>query len=173
MSEGKGARRVNPKRYDLDNPYLTKSEKLEVELWSQFPGNAMEFAFLWCALWSAFRPLGWAALIGVPLVVQLLVAVVNWYLYNKQAMWIMYLALLHKWWLWALGTAAIVALILHGQYLLAGVILLVRLGASIVAEMPFMALYWILSRKTGMHPKYAFFKRFYGRTFPFEEKGSW
>ena len=172
MSGDRDARRVDPKWYDLDNPYLTRSEKLEVELWSQFPGNAMQFAFLCCALWSAFRPLAWAALLGVPLLVELLAAVENYYLYNRRAIWIVYLVLLHNWWLWAVGTAAIVALILHGQYLLAGVVLAVRLGAGIVAEMPFMALYWVLFRKTGMHPKYAFFKRFYGRTFSFEESGS-
>jgi hypothetical protein len=32
-----------------------------------------------------------------------------------------------------------------------------------------MLLYSILAQRYGMHPKFAFFKMYYGRRFPFEE----
>jgi hypothetical protein len=153
--------------YSLDNPYLEQREKLEVEMWFQLPGNCLTYAFLAVAVWSIRQPMSWWSLIGIPIGVNLAAGLVNWYVYSRGPVFRLYLTVFHNWvrWLATLATAG--ALVYNGLYLLAALAVLGHAVLFPVIE-AHMLLYAVLAKKYRMHPKYAFFKRQYGRSFPFE-----
>lgn len=155
--------------YTLGNTYLSKEEKTEVELWFQLPGNVMFYSFVIAAIWSvAVGPLRWSKIIGIPLAVNVIVGLLNWHFYNKNFMHKLYLTFLHSWILYLVGFGAATFLFFNGAIALAILSLVAPFGLLAFAE-PHILFYSILAKKYRMHPKYAFFKRFYGYEFPFEE----
>lgn len=154
--------------YSLDNPYLNKEEKLEVEMWYQLPGNIMIYTFFLVAISSVFSPLSWEYIIGIPIGANVIIGVMNWFFYNERIIYTLYLTVLHSWisYLAGFGTAAF--LFLNGSYILAIISLLAPFGIFAFAE-PHLLFYGILARKYRMHPKYVFFKKKYNYTFPFEQ----
>jgi hypothetical protein len=155
------------KVYSLDNPYLHQGEKLEVEMWFQLPGNCLTYAFLFVALWSIRQPVSWLALIGIPIGVNIVTGLVNWYLYKRALVFGLYLTIFHSWALWLVTLATASVLAYNGLYLLAGLAVLGQAVLFPVLEVH-MLLYAFLAQRYGMHAKYAFFKKYYGHSFPFE-----
>ncbi|GAB4343128.1 MAG: hypothetical protein Kow0089_18700 [Desulfobulbaceae bacterium] len=155
--------------YALGNTYLSQEEQTEVELWFQLPGNVMLYSFVITAIWSVtVEPLHWSKIIGIPLAVNVIVGLLNWYFYKKNFVYKFYLTFLHSWILYLVGFVAAAFLFFKGAIVLAIISLLAPFGLLAIAE-PHLLLYSILAKKYQMHPKYAFFKRFYGYEFPFEE----
>ena len=152
--------------YSLDNPYLNQGEKLEVEPWFQLPGNCLTYAFFAVALWSVHQPMSWWALIGIPIGVNLATGLVNWYVYSRGLVFHLYLTVFHNWVLWLATLATACALVYYRLYLLAALAVLGHAVLFPVIEVH-MFLYAALANKYRMHPKYAFFKRQYERSFPF------
>jgi len=155
--------------YALDNPYLNKDEKLEVEMWYQLPGDVMIHTFFVIAILSVFYGFSWKYIIGIPIVVNIVVGIINLFFYNKRVVYSLYLTVLHSWVLYLAGFGTAAFLFFKGSYILAIIALLAPFGIFAFAE-PHLFFYSILARKYQMHPKYAFFKREYNYTFPFEEK---
>jgi len=155
--------------YALGNTYLDKNEKLEVEMWYQFPGNVMIYTFFVIAILSVFYQLSWGYIIGIPIAVNLAVGIINWFFYNKRIIYSLYLTLLHSWVLYLAGFGTAAFLFFKSSYILAIIALLAPFGIFAFTE-PHLLFYSILARKYRMHPKYAFFKRKYNHTFPFEEE---
>lgn len=153
--------------YLLNNNYLNPAEKQEVELWSQLPGNIMLYAFVIVAIYSVYNSLSWGKIIGIPLVVNIVSGILNWYFYNKRLTYNLYLTVFHSWTLYLVGIGAAIFLFFKGAITLAIISLLAPFGLLAFAE-PHIFLYSILAKKYKMHPKFAFFKREYGYTFPFE-----
>ena len=167
----KAAAHANATIYTLGNIYLSQKDKTEVELWFQLPGNVMFYAFVITAIWSVVvEPLPWIKIIGIPLVVNVIVGLLNWYFYNKNLVYKLYLIFLHSWILYLVGFGAAAFLFFKGAIALAiiSLALVAPFGLLAFAE-PHLFFYSILAKKYRMHPKYAFFKRFYGYEFPFEE----
>lgn len=160
--------RANATVYSLNNLYLTPQEKQEVELWYQLPGNVMLYAFVITAIYSVFNPLPWKEIIGIPLVANIIVGFLNWYFYNKKFVYKLYLTVLHSWVLYLVGVGAAILLFFKGAIILAIISLIAPFGLLALVE-PSIYLYTIFAQKYHMHPKYVFFKREYGHTFPFEE----
>jgi predicted outer membrane lipoprotein len=154
--------------YSLGNTYLSQEEKIEVELWFQFPGNISLVTMLTCLVYSSYLPLSWSWIIGIPLIANCLFGIINWFAYSKKLLRGIYLSIFHSFVLWILTFVAIVLLVINGAYLKALLAFFLKLFLIVFFE-PHMLIYSFLSRKYGMHPKYAFFKRFYGYEFPFEE----
>lgn len=155
--------------YLLNNSYLTLDEKQEVEFWFQLPGDIMLYAFLIIAVWSAtIKHLSWGTIIGIPLAVNVAVCLVNWYFYNKNLVYKLYLTFLHRLILYLVSFGVAVFLFFKGAILLAIISLVTPFGLFVFFE-PSNYLYPILSTKYRMHPKFAFFKKEYGRSFPFEK----
>lgn len=63
--------------YQLDNPYLTQSEKMEVELWFQFPETIMFISLCACMLYSVYNPISLKLIIGIPMLIDLIVGLIN------------------------------------------------------------------------------------------------
>lgn len=154
--------------YLLDNPYLDRDEKLEVEMWYQLPGGVMIHTFYIACILSILYGLAWTYVIGIPVGVNAGIAIINWFFYKKRLVYALYVSVLHSWVLYLAGFATAAFLLLKGSYLLAAIALLAPLGIFAFAE-PHLYLYSLLSVKYRMNAKYAFFKREYGHVFPFEQ----
>lgn len=116
---------------------------------------------------SIREPLSWWCIIGIPIAINLTTGLVNWYLYNRAVVFRLYLTVFHNWTLWLIVLVTAGVLVYNGLYALAALAILGHAVLFPVLEFH-MFLYSSLARKYRMHPKYAFFKRQYGRSFPFE-----
>jgi hypothetical protein len=162
------AAHANATVYAMGNTYLSQEEKTEVELWFQLPGNVMFYAYVVVAIWSvAVEPLGWSKIIGMPLAVNIIAGLLNWHFYNKNFVYKLYLTCLHSWVLYLIGFGAAGFLFFKGEIILAIISLVGPFGLLSFAELH-LYFYSTLAKKYRMHPKYAFFKRFYRHQFPFE-----
>jgi hypothetical protein len=157
------------KIYSLNNSYLNYAEKQEVELWYQLPGKIMDWAFVLLAVYSVYKPLSWSEILGIPLLVNLIIGIWNWYFYKKNLVYKLYLTFLHGWVLYIVSLGAAAFLFFKGAIILAIISLIVPFGLLSLFD-PSMFFYAILAqRRYRMHPKFAFFKKEYGHTFPFEQ----
>jgi hypothetical protein len=155
--------------YTLENTYLSKEEKTEVELWFQLPGNMMVYSYLIVVTWfAAYGQLNWSIIIGIPVVVNIIVGLLNWHFNNKIFVFKLYITILHSWILHLVSFGVAAFLFYKGLILLAIISLVAPFGLLAFVE-PHLLFYSILAKKYRMHPKYAFFKRFYRYEFPFEE----
>ena len=154
--------------YSLNNPYLSQDDKVEVELWFQFPGNVSLVTMLACLVYSSYEPLSWYWIIGIPLAANCVFGILNWVLYSKKLLLGIYLTVFHNLVLWLLTIVAVVLLTLNGAYGKGILAFILKLFLIVFFE-PHIMIYAILSGKYGMHPKYVFFKRLYQYQFPFEE----
>lgn len=155
--------------YSLNNPYLTPDEKQEVEMWYQLPGNVMALTFFITAILSVFYSFSWKFVIGIPISINVLIGIINWFFYKKQLVYSLYLTVLHSWILYLAGFGTSAFLFFKGSYIFAIIALLAPFGIFAFAELH-LFFYSVFARKYRMHPKYVFFKREYNYTFPFEEK---
>ncbi len=154
--------------YSLNNAYLTPQEKLEVEMWFQFPGDMMQWAFVITAIYSVYSPLSWVKIIIVTLLVNVIIGIWNWYFYKKNLINKLYLTVLHSWILYLVGFSAAVFLFFKGAIVLAIISAIAPFGLFAAVE-PSMFIYSILATRYHMHPKFAFFKKEYNHIFPFEQ----
>ena len=136
-------------------------------MWYQLPGQCLTLAFIVTALWSVREPMSWWQLMGIPIAANLAAGLINWFAYSRALNLGLFLTVFHSGVMWVLTLAAVAVLIYNGSYLLAVVALLGNAFLFTILEFH-MFLYSSLSLKYGMHPKYAFFKRHDGRSFPFE-----
>lgn len=155
--------------YRLDNVYLTQLQKKQVELWFQFPGTVMFISLSVLMLYSTYNPLSLKWIIGIPLLIDFTVGLINWSVNIKRVYTIFFLTIGHSFILWGLTLTTIGILVYHGLYFYSGIVLVGKLGLVTLIS-PSMYVYTILSRKYKMHAKWVYFKRFYGLEFPFERE---
>ena len=173
--KGRALRNAEAQYYRLDNPYLNQEEKKEVELWFQLPGNATLYVFAPIAIWSVIAgPFSLVVTIGIPLVANVIIGLLNWFFYNKNFVYKLYLlGPMHSWILYIVGFGSGIYLFSHGAIVLGILAALFPVGLSPL-EWPNFFLYDRLgNRYNGLSPKYAFFKKWYGRKFPFEDSIDW
>lgn len=155
--------------YRLDNPYLTPHEKKQVELWFQFPETVMFITLCICMLLSTLSSLPLKWIIGIPLIVDLIIGLINWTVNLRKCHSVFFLTIGNNFALWILALTTIGILIYYKMYLYASIIFIGKLGfLSLIS--PSMYVYTILSKRYKMHPKWVFFKKFYAMTFPFEKE---
>ena len=164
----KAAAKAEASVYSLNNAYLTTQEKQEVELWYQFPGNVMLWAFVITAIYSVYSPLSWSKIIAVPLSANAIVGIWNWYFYKKNLIYKLYLTVFHSWILYLVGFGAAAFLFFKGAIVLAIISAIAPFGLLALVE-PSIYIYSILAQKYHMHPKFAFFKKEHNHTFQFEQ----
>jgi len=155
--------------YQLDNTYLNPKQKMLVELWFQFPGTIMFISLCICLLYSSFNFLPLKLIIGIPIFLDLVIGLLNWYANLRKVYTVFFLTVGHNFVLWVLTLVIAGILIYEGQYLYSAIVIIGKLGfLSLVS--PSMYIYTILSKKYKMHAKWVFFKRFYSIAFPFEKE---
>jgi hypothetical protein len=155
--------------YLLDNTYLTKSEKLEVELWFQFPDKILFLSFCFCTLYFTFSSMPIKLLIFLPLMLDIIIGLINWSVNLKRFLKYFYLTIGHNFVLWGITIATCGILIYFGHYILAIITLIAKIGLFALIS-PSLCVYTILSKRYGMHAKWVYFKKFYNRKFPFENE---
>lgn len=156
--------------YNLNNQYLSKEEKQEVELWFQLPSEFTSISFYIMAILWVVYGFSWIYIVIIPLSFNIVIAIFNWFFYNKRLTYILYLTFLHSVVGYIFGFGTAIFLFINHSYVLMVISLLFPFGIPSLIEPSILLIYPILSRKYGVHPKYAFFKRIYGYTFPFEGK---
>ena len=155
--------------YRLDNPYLTKQQKMQVELWFQFPGTIMFISLCICMLYSTFNFMYLKLIIGIPIMLDLLVGLLNWNSNLRKVYTTFFLTIGHNFVLWGLTLTTVGILIYNGLYLYSAIVFIGKLGLLSLFS-PSMYVYTILSKKYKMHAKWVFFKKFYSMDFPFEKE---
>ena len=152
----------------LNSQYLNLSEKLEVQMWYNFPDSVTVWAFLIAATYSIYNPLSLKEMICIPLVTNVIVFLLNWFFYSKKFIQILSLTILHNWIQYLAGLGAVVFLFSHGAIILGIIALLSPFGVLIIVS-PSTYFNHVLTKKYRMHPKFVFFKLKYGYEFPFEK----
>ena len=160
---------IEGQTYSLNNKYLSEKEKEEVELWFQLPGSIMIISFFITSVLFVIYNFPWFYVFVIPLALNIISAILNWYFYNKKINYLFYFTILHSWVIYLLGFGSAIFLFYKHSYILAILSLIAPFGILSFLE-PSTFLHLILAYKKHVHPKYVFFKRIYGRTFPFEEK---
>ena len=156
------------KFYRMDNPYLTFDDKIAVEAWFQAPGDFMLYAFWGMLIYSLYTPVPWYWILGIPMIFSTVLALIFWNLYNRSFFNALKLTLFHNWTTGVLGVLIGALLAYHGQWVWAIVSAVVGIFGFIVLDW-WMIVYTIFAKsRYNMHPKYAFFKKWYGYSFPFE-----
>jgi len=160
---------VDANVYSLNNEYLTQSEKLEVEMWYQFPLHVMHYTLIVAAYLFHFNYLPLTEFIVSVLLADLLAGIFNWYFYIKKLIYLLSLTIFHTVFIYLAGIGSAVYFFLNGAIIL-GIVSLLPLFGFLALFAPSTFLYNFLSIKYRMHPKYAFFKKEYEYTFPFEKE---
>lgn len=156
--------------YRLDNPYLTIAEKEEVELWFQLPETILFISICIGMIYSTLvSPLSLKLIIGTSVLADVVAGLMNWSIPAAKARQLFFLTGGHNVVLWALALTTAGILAYHELYLYAGIVLVGKFGLFMIIS-PSMYLYTILSKKYGLHAKWAYFKKFHSRKFPFEKE---
>jgi hypothetical protein len=143
--------------YNLNNVYLTPNEKIDVESWFQAPGNVMTYIFYVLAIWSAYNTLSWLVIIGISVLINIIVGILNWYIYNKKIIRILGLTLFHPYVVGFFGIIVGTFLFSKSHIILAIISVLVGIFGFLFLEVHIF-IYSILAKKYHMHPKYTLFK---------------
>jgi hypothetical protein len=154
--------------YRLNNSYLTQAQKMEVELWYQFPVTLAYTVFCACLIYHSLYPQTIKVIIGIPLIINVLIGIINWESYSPSFNKVFFLSIGHNYTQWILSLSTIGILFYHHLYWWAALVLLGKIGL-LALLFPSIFLYSRFSSKYKMHPKYAFFKKYYNKTFAFEE----
>jgi hypothetical protein len=160
---------ANAAVYTANNPYLCAEEKLEVAMWFTMPSHFTTYCLFGTATYAAANSLSWLALFGIPLITNIFFGLVNWLWYSKSLTKVLYMTLFSRLMLLVARTACFVYLASKGNYVLAIVVVSLSLGLQPLFEPNIWIIDNYFGRKYDMNPQYAFFKRFYGHSFPFEK----
>lgn len=166
--EKKAFNRAEANVYSLNNSYLNIAEKREVELWFQLPGEIMFYTIIIASIYSVYNPLSLMKILVISILINIVVGILNWYFYNKKLTLFLYLTIFHSYILYLVGIIAGIFLFFKGLIILGIISILYPFGPLSFIELHMLA-YSILAKKYRMHPKFAFFKKEYGKSFPFEE----
>lgn len=153
--------------YTLNNEYLDSFAKQEVEMWYQFPSHITTYLLLCMAILSTSYEISWVYILGIPLVINAIVGIVNWNLFNNGFRLRLYRTIFRPLIMWLIVLSAAAYLLYHSLYVYATLLVVANLGVISIIE-PHMWIYSQLSLKYHMHPKYSYIKRKYGYRFPFE-----
>ncbi len=164
----KATRFAEANTYLLDNVYLNQLQKNEVELWFQLPWIASYTTFCACLIYHSFYSLPIKTIILLPLSIDILLGIVNWYSYFARLNKAFFLSIGHNFFQWIISLSTIGILIYNDLYSLAVIVFIGKLGLLALFS-PSIILYTRFAKKYNMHPKYAFFKKYYDYIFPFEK----
>jgi hypothetical protein len=150
--------------YYSDNPYLNANEKLEVAMWVALPSVLTSYSLLATSIYSVNYPLNWFYLFGIPITVNLISGLINWFFYSRILNIFLGMTILNGGLLFIIQIAGIIFLVSKSAYILA-----VLLNPFFNPLQPHLYFYFYFSNKRyKIHAYYAFFKRFYKYRFPFE-----
>jgi len=154
--------------YMMDNPYTSRSEKIEIECWYQLPLVLSGYAFLVTAyLWGQGHLTAWQAY-GYPTVLSATVALIIWIGYNGKLVQSLMLKLNFPRVSWIAHLAVAGYLAYQGVYLQAALIVVSRFLAYMPVAFGGMFMNQIITGHYRMHPKYALLKRAYKKQYAFE-----
>ena len=154
--------------YSLQNEFTDVSEKFEIECWYQLPTECAGYAFLAGAFMYASGVLAGWQLLGLTCSVDFVASLLCWFGYSRSWVIPVFLKLRSRLLSWSLHFIVAIWFFSHARYWLGGFVLLSLFTGHLPFGLPSMIFYQTMTRRYGMHPKYAFLKHFYGKSYPFE-----
>jgi len=146
-------------------------DKIAVEAWYQAPGDFMVYAFWVLLIYSLYNPMPWYWILGIPTIFSMVLALIFWNFYNRSFFNALKLTIFHNWTTGVLGVLIGVLMVYHGYWVWAIVSVIVGIFGFTILDWWIMVYTIMAKSQYNMHTKYAFFKKWYGCTFPFEEDG--
>ncbi|MDD4052329.1 MAG: hypothetical protein PHR28_10595 [candidate division Zixibacteria bacterium] len=155
--------------YSMSNPYTDMLEKYEIEHWYQFPINFSGIALMVSSVFWAQGLIGWWEAMLAAIGAGIIAGIFNWFFYIRLLVFgfnRLFDSPKIEWFI-HIGVAAIFGF--SGHWVQAICLFGNRLLFLFPTGFGAMMTYAVLSsRKYKMHPKYAFLKRVYGKSYPFE-----
>lgn len=155
-------------RYDLNNLYTTRAEKLEIESWFQLPCDVAGHAYAVCSvLWAIGNISGWEAY-WISCGIGMLTASIVWVLYFPKA--IILLAMIARAPYVGVIThlAVVVWLAIHKEWKPAALLLINTITFQMLTNFPVMMLNKLFTIRHRLHQKYALLKIKHGKVYDFE-----
>jgi hypothetical protein len=150
--------------YSLNNPYLSRQQKAQIEAVYQFPIGAFEYSLIAVLIIRGFS--GWLDAYLVACAVSVPVWAVSWFIPGRLVAAVGTLFAGNFSTIGCLVLAGFAAF--HGQYIVAGIAVAIAfLGGVLAIVSPPMWLFSFFSR--GITAKYRLAKKMWGTVFPFEK----
>jgi hypothetical protein len=155
--------------YYSDNPYLNANEKLEVAMWFALPSVLTSYSLLATSIYSVNYSLNLFYLFGIPITVNLISGLINWFFYSRILNIFLGMTILNGGLLFIIQIAGIIFLVSKSAYILVILLVFFSYNPFFNPLQPHLYFYFYFSNKRyKIHAYYAFFKRFYKYRFPFE-----
>ena len=153
--------------YSMTNTHTTVDEKVEIEAWYQLPVDVAGVAYIAsCQFWAWGYISGWHAYV-ISFAVGILTAVTVWFVYVKRIVFGLEMLLNFPVVRWLIHLGFALWLYFTGSWIQAifivcnCLLLLIPVGFGAILSNE------ILTSRYKMHPKYAFLKHVYGKTYSF------
>lgn len=159
------ARHAEANVYSMNNPYLTRSQKVLVEAWFQFPVGVFGYVIL---TYLALHPHHYFRAFVFAYIAVGIVALIARSIFLPDRL-LLALGILFAGWTQTAVSLAFIALFLYRTDWGGTAIALASATGLLTILAPSMHLYTILSPR-GMHCKYAFAKSRFGIAYPFENR---
>ena len=154
--------------YSMNNPHTTEDEKVEIEVWYQLPIDLSGIAYIIsCLFWARGDINGYQAY-AISFSTGILTAVVVWFIYVKRIVFGLEMLINFPVVSWLIHLGFALWLYFTGSWMQAIFITFNRLLLLIPVGFGAVLSNQILTLKYKMHPKYAFLKHVYGKTYSFE-----
>lgn len=154
--------------YMLGNPFTTIEEKLEIERWYQLPMDIAGFSFLAGLFYYAGGAVtGWQLFLAAN-AVGIVAAMFCWFTYSRGLVAFLFLLLHNSLVSWVIHLGVATWFFTHSRPWLGCFAIANQLTGGIAFSIGAMLFYHLVTRRYRIHPKYAFLKHFYGKSYPFE-----
>jgi hypothetical protein len=154
--------------YMLGNPFTTIEEKLEIERWYQLPIDIAGFSFLAGLFYYATGAVtGWQLFLAAN-AIGIVVAMFCWFTYSRVLVASLFALFGNSLVSWAVHLGVAAWFFTHSRPWLGGFAIANQLTGGMALSLGAMFFYQLVTRRYRIHPKYAFLKHFYGKTYPFE-----
>jgi len=154
--------------YTLGNVFTTTEEKLEIERWYQLPSEVAAYTFLVGLFYYASGFLTGLYLYILANGAGILAAAFCWFAYSRVLVGALFSLLANRIISWGAHLGVAFWFISQSRPWLGGFALLSLFTGGIPFAIGATFFYQIVTRRYRMHPKYAFLKHFYARSYPFE-----
>ncbi len=154
--------------YTLGNPFTTTEEKLEIERWYQLPMDLGGYSFLAGLFYYGSGDLtGWQLFLAAN-VVGIVAAMFCWFAYSRVLVASLFVLFGSSLVSWAVHLGVAAWFFTHSRPWLGGFALANQFTGGMAFSVGAMLFYQVITRRYRIHPKYAFLKHFYAKTYPFE-----
>lgn len=154
--------------YTIGNAFTTTEEKIEIERWYQLPMDIGGYSFLVGLFYYANGEISGLQLFLAANLVGIVAAMFCWFAYSRVLVAALFALLGSSRVSWAVHLGVAAWFFFHSHPWLGGFAIANQFTGGMAFSVGAMFFYQLVTRRYRIHPKYAFLKHFYGKTYPFE-----